>query len=46
MYLKTVKQIFKCEFEELFNFINGEFKIGKIISLSIKSVIINLNIYF
>ena len=41
IYLKTVKPLFKCEFEQLFNFTSGEFKIGKIISLSIEFVIIS-----
>lgn len=41
IYLKTVKPLFKCEFEQLFNFTNGEFKIGKIISISLDYVTIN-----
>jgi hypothetical protein len=41
IYLKSVEPLFKCEFEELFNFTNREFKIDKIISISLNSVIIN-----
>tara|TARA_B100001093_G_C26846809_1_gene1023223 strand:- start:2892 stop:3185 length:294 start_codon:yes stop_codon:yes gene_type:complete len=41
IYLKTVKPLFKCEFEELFNFTSGQFVTGKIISIPLKFVIIN-----
>lgn len=41
IYLKTVKPLFKCEFEQLFNFTNGQFMIGKIVSIPLKYVIIN-----
>ena len=41
IYLKTVNPLFKWEFEQLFNFTNGEFMIGKIVSIPLKYVIIN-----
>jgi hypothetical protein len=41
IYLKTVKPLFKWEFERLFNFGNGEFKIGKTVSIPLEYVIIN-----
>ena len=41
IYLKTVNPLFKSEFEQLFNFTNGQFYTGKIISIPLKFVIIN-----
>ena len=41
IYLKTIKPLFKKEFELLFGFESGQFKIGKIISINLDSVIIN-----
>ena len=38
IYLRSVKPLYKYEFEELFNFGNRDFKVGKIILLPLTSV--------
>lgn len=43
IFLKTIESLPKKEFEEIFNFRCGEFKIGKIISLPLNCLINNNN---